>query len=92
MHNFLTKKKKTLKTKPFLINMEQNTGVGPAYPPWEGGILPMNQFCTTITIIMMSFEKTSFLILCNFLFLISRNIIIEVVEVTYEKIIELHCK
>ena len=57
---FLDKKKKTLNTKPFLINMEQNTGVGPAYPPWEGGILPMNQFCTTSIIIMMSFEKTSF--------------------------------
>ncbi len=25
--------------------MEQATGIGPAYPPWQGGVLPLNYAC-----------------------------------------------
>ena len=47
----MKKKRRPEKTDAFLIEKKQMTGIEPASPAWEAGILPMNYICVSYFII-----------------------------------------
>jgi hypothetical protein len=45
---FKAKKRKTPMLSGFCFMLEQVTGIGPAYLPWQGNVLPLNYTCMAL--------------------------------------------